>query len=350
MQKISAVLLLSAVVGAAHAAPVIQAFDADHIKVVDGQPVRLQWDVSGATSVTLNGKAVSGNSQIVKYAAGDDATLRYTLVASAGDAQAYATRTIELSPGVLLDKGYIPEAYAAGCAPVAETDFVLGHEYARIEPRDCTSVKVRNPVFVWPSQFNVTDMTLTVNFPSGKSPLHISTTRTSLILPELLTETGLYTWQVQYQLPAGGTRLGAVRRFHFDGNALNNLPDLPTAADVKARIGQRLHPRLIPLGANGQVMQMWEIHAAVQASPLAPSYATYLREADQVLANTLYAMPALSPCIPRRPILSVPACSSAPAGSARSTIATRTITRLHLSRKARIFLSPGACMTILAKV
>lgn len=292
MQKFPAVLLLSAVVGAAHAAPVIQAFDADQIKVVEGQPVRLQWDVSGATSVTLNGKAVSGNSQIVKYAAGDNATLRYTLVASAGDPQANDTRTIELTPGVLLDKGYIPQAYAAGCAPVAEGDFVLGHEYARIEPRDCTTVKVRNPVFVWPSQYNVTDMTLTVNFPSGKSPLLLSTTRTSLILPELLTETGIYTWQVHYQLPAGGRRAGAVRRFYFDGNAPNNLPDLPTAAEVKARIGQRLHPRLIPLGANGQVMQMWEIHAAVQASPLAPSYATYLREADQVLANTIYAMPA----------------------------------------------------------
>ena len=292
MQKFPAVLLLSAVVGAAHAAPVIQAFDADQIKVVEGQPVRLQWDVSGATSVTLNGKAVSGNSQIVKYAAGDNATLRYTLVASAGDPQANDTRTIELTPGVLLDKGYIPQAYAAGCAPVAEGDFVLGHEYARIEPRDCTTVKVRNPVFVWPSQYNVTDMTLTVNFPSGKSPLLLSTTRTSLILPELLTETGIYTWQVHYQLPAGGSRAGAVRRFYFDGNAPNNLPDLPTAAEVKARIGQRLHPRLIPLGANGQVMQMWEIHAAVQASPLAPSYATYLREADQVLANTIYAMPA----------------------------------------------------------
>lgn len=292
MQTFPAVLLLSAVVGAAHAAPVIQAFDADQIKVVEGQPVRLQWDVSGATSVTLNGKAVSGNSQIVKYAAGDNATLRYTLVASAGDPQANDTRTIELTPGVLLDKGYIPQAYAAGCAPVAEGDFVLGHEYARIEPRDCTTVKVRNPVFVWPSQYNVTDMTLTVNFPSGKSPLLLSTPRTSLILPELLTETGIYTWQVHYQLPAGGRRAGAVRRFYFDGNAPNNLPDLPTAAEVKARIGQRLHPRLIPLGANGQVMQMWEIHAAVQASPLAPSYATYLREADQVLANTIYAMPA----------------------------------------------------------
>lgn len=292
MRQSHVALLLSVCMGGAHAAPTILEFDADHLKVVEGQPVRLHWEVSGAATVMLNGVPVSGNSQIVRYAAGDAATLRHTLTASTPGEPETATRTIELSAGVVLDKDYIPESYAAGCKPVQEQDFVLEHEYARIMPRDCTSVKVRNPVFVWPDVYNVTEMVLTVNFPSGKSPLRITTTRTSLILPELLTETGLYTWQVEYRLPGGQSRSGEVRRFHFDGNALDNLPDLPTAAEVMARIGQRLHPRLIPLAADGQVMQMSAIHAAVQASPLAASYETYLAEAEQVLANTKYAMPA----------------------------------------------------------
>lgn len=292
MRQSHVALLLSVCMGGAQAAPAILAFDADHLKVVEGQPVRLQWEVSGAATVMLNGLPVSGNSQIVRYAAGDASTLRHTLTASTPDEPETATRTIELSPGVVLDKDYIPEAYAAGCKPVQERDFVMGHEFSRIVPRDCTSVKVRNPVFVWPDFYNVAEMVLTLNFPSGKSPLSITTTRTSLILPELLSETGLYTWQVQYHFPDGQVRTGVVRRFHFDGNAIDNLPDLPTAAEVISRIGQRLHPRLIPLAANGQVMQMSAIHAAVQASPLAASYKTYLAEAEQVLANTLYAMPA----------------------------------------------------------
>lgn len=292
MRQSHVALLLSVCIGGAHAAPAILAFDADHLKVVEGQPVRLHWEVSGAATVTLNGVPVSGNSQIVRYAAGDAATLRHTLTASTPGGVETATRTIELSPGIVLDKDYIPEAYATGCKPVQEPDFVLSHEYARIEPRDCASVKVRNPVFVWPEIYNATQMVLTLNFPSGKSPLQITTTRTSLILPELLSETGLYTWQVQYRLPNGQSRSGAVRRFHFDGNAVDNLPDLPTAAEVIARIGPRLHPRLIPLAADGQVMQASAIHAAVQASPLAASYKTYLAEAEQVLANTKYAMPA----------------------------------------------------------
>ena len=292
MRKPHVALLLSVCIGAAHAAPTILAFDADHLKVVEGQPVRLHWEVSGAATVTLNGVPVSGNSQIVRYAAGDASTLRHTLTASTPGEPETATRTIELSAGVVLDKDYIPESYAAGCKPVQEADFVVEHEYARIEPRDCTSVKVRNPVFVWPDVYDVAEMVLTVNFPSGKSPLRITTTRTSLILPELLNETGLYTWQVEYRLPGGQSRSGEVRRFHFDADALDNLPDLPTAAEVMARIGQRLHPRLIPLSANGQVMQMSAIHAAVQASPLAASYETYLAEAEQVLANELYVMPA----------------------------------------------------------
>ncbi|OEZ93157.1 heparinase II/III-like protein [Janthinobacterium sp. HH106] len=292
MRQSHVALLLSVCIGGAHAAPAILAFDADHLKVVEGQPVRLHWEVSGAATVTLNGVPVSGNSQIVRYAAGDASTLRHTLTASTPGGVETATRTIELSPGIVLDKDYIPEAYATGCKPVQEPDFVLSHEYARIEPRDCASVKVRNPVFVWPEIYNATQMVLTLNFPSGKSPLQITTTRTSLILPELLSETGLYTWQVQYRLPNGQSRSGAVRRFHFDGNAVDNLPDLPTAAEVIARIGPRLHPRLIPLAADGQVMQASAIHAAVQASPLAASYKTYLAEAEQVLANTKYAMPA----------------------------------------------------------
>ncbi|KAB8048740.1 DUF4962 domain-containing protein [Janthinobacterium rivuli] len=292
MRQSHVALLLSVCMGGAHAAPAILAFDADHLKVVEGQPVRLHWEVSGAATVMLNGVPVSGNSQIVRYVAGDAATLRHTLTASTPGEGETATRTIELSAGVVLDKDYIPEAYAAGCKPVQERDFVLSHEYARIEPRDCTSVKVRNPVFVWPEIYNVTQMVLTVNFPSGKSPLQIPTTRTSLILPELLSETGLYTWQVQYRLPNGQSRSGEVRRFHFDGNAVDNLPDLPTAAEVMARIGPRLHPRIVPLAADGQVMQASAIHAAVQASPLAASYKTYLDEAEQVLANALYPMPA----------------------------------------------------------
>ena len=292
MRKHHVALLLSVCMGGAQAAPAILAFDADHLTVVEGQPVRLHWEVSGAATITLNGVPVSGNSKIVRYSAGDVATLRHTLTASTPGEPETATRTIELSPGVVLDKDYIPEAYAAGCKPVQELDFVLSHEYARIEPRDCTSAKVRNPVFVWPQIYNVTQMVLTVNFPSGKSPLRIPTTRTSLILPELLSETGLYTWQVQYHLPSGQIRSGEVRRFHFDGNAVDNLPDLPTAAEVMARIGPRLHPRTLPLAANGQGMQPSAIHAAVQASPLAASYNTYLLEAEQVLANTKYPMPA----------------------------------------------------------
>ena len=292
MRQSRVALLLSACLGGAHAAPAILAFDADHLTVVEGQPVRLHWEVSGAATVMLNGVPVSGNSRIVRYAPGDAATLRHTLTASAPGEGETATRTIELSPAMVLDKDYIPEAYAAGCKPVQEPDFVLSHEYARIEPRDCASVKVRNPVFVWPEIYNATQTVLTLNFPSGKSPLQIPTTRTSLILPELLSETGLYTWQVQYRLPDGQSRSGAVRRFHFDGNAVDNLPDLPTAAEVMARIGPRLHPRLIPLAADGQVMQASAIHAAVQASSLAASYKTYLDEAEQVLANAKYPMPA----------------------------------------------------------
>ncbi|MEG1327725.1 MAG: hypothetical protein RSD99_22690, partial [Janthinobacterium sp.] len=218
MRQSHVALLLSVCMGGAHAAPAILAFDADHLKVVEGQPVRLHWEVSGAATVMLNGVPVSGNSQIVRYVAGDAATLRHTLTASTPGEGETATRTIELSAGVVLDKDYVPEAYAAGCKPVQESDFVMGHEYARIEPRDCTSVKVRNPVFVWPDFYNVAEMVLTINFPSGKSPLSITTTRTSLILPELLSETGLYTWQVQYHFPDGRIRSGVVRRFHFDGN------------------------------------------------------------------------------------------------------------------------------------
>jgi len=71
------------------AAPVIHAFTATPSVIASGGSSTLAWSVSGASTTTLNGNAVTGNSSVVS----PSATTTYTLVAS-GSGQVSATVTV----------------------------------------------------------------------------------------------------------------------------------------------------------------------------------------------------------------------------------------------------------------
>ncbi|TWI62548.1 heparinase II/III-like protein [Pseudoduganella lurida] len=171
------------------------------------------------------------------------------------------------------------------------------HEYLRIEPRDCTTVRVANPYFIW-AQLSDTDlnrgMTFTLDGPNGYH-YEINAILPRVILPENLPEPGDYRWNVSYWTRGGQQLTSLIRSFRYVGN---ELPDIPTAAYVKARIDARLHPRIIPQVVDdpqGKVMKMSAVDAAIRASELKTSYANYLAYAEQQLGVPLTTLPEPDP-------------------------------------------------------
>ncbi|AVR97635.1 heparinase II/III domain-containing protein [Pseudoduganella armeniaca] len=278
MQKKRIALLLSLVVGAAHAAPTIVSFDADNLKVVDGQPVKLSWTVSDATVVRLNGQVVTGNSITVTPLGTSGAKLDYRLEATNADAKVTDVRTIALSRGTVLDKGYIPEAYAPGCAPRPDTDYMAAHKFLRIEPRDCTTVRTATPVFVWAQvtdSWNMGEMTFTLTGPGGYE-YSTTTTEPQLVLPKPLVEAGRYTWKVQERTRWGAVNTSQERTFDFNGA---ELPNVATGAQVSANILAKARPRILPRDASGKVLTWSAIDAALKVSDQKDSYAAYIAKA-----------------------------------------------------------------------
>ncbi|WUR11525.1 heparinase II/III family protein [[Empedobacter] haloabium] len=278
MQKTRIAMLLSLAMSAAHATPTIVSFDADNLKVVDGQPVKLSWTVSDATIVRLNGQVVTGNSITVTPLATSGAKLDYRLEATNADAKTTDVRTIALSRGTVLDKGYIPEAYAPGCVPQADTDYMAAHKYLRIEPRDCTTVRTATPLFTW-AQLALTsqlaEMTFTLTGPGGYE-YSVTTREPRLVLPKPLVEPGRYTWKVQERTSTGVVRTSQDRTFDFNGA---ELPNVASGAQVRANVLAKPWPRILPRDASGKIMTWSAIDAALKVSDQKDSYAAYMAKA-----------------------------------------------------------------------
>ncbi|WEF33760.1 heparinase II/III domain-containing protein [Pseudoduganella chitinolytica] len=278
MQRTRIAMLLSLAMSAAHAAPTIVSFDADNLKVVDGQPVKLSWTVSDATVVRLNGQVVTGNSVTVTPLATTGAKLDYRLEASNAFGKSTDVRTIALSRGTVLDRGYIPEAYAADCTPRPDTDYMAAHKFLRVEPRDCTVVRTATPVFTWAQvapSWRLADMTFTLTGPGGYE-YSVTTKEPRLLLPKPLVEAGRYTWKVQERTNAGVVSTSQERTFEFDGA---ELPNVATGAQVRANILAKPWPRILPRDASGKVMTWAAIDAALKVSDQKESYAAYMAKA-----------------------------------------------------------------------
>jgi len=276
MRKTRLALLTSLIVGTAQGAPAIITFGPDNWHVVDGQPVKLTWSVVDAAIVRLNGQLVTGNSATVTPLDTTGSTLNYRLQAADAAGKLTAVSDIELSRGTVLNKGYIPQAYA--CEPHADTDYMAEHIWVHIEPRDCTRVRTATPVFSWPkleNTDNAVGMKFTLQGP-GDYEYSVTTKEPSLILPKELVEPGFYTWTVQYQTLRGTPRTSQTRTFRFNGK---DLPNVATGAEVRANILAKTRPRILPRDILGNVMTWPAIDASLRVSDQRASYKAYLEQA-----------------------------------------------------------------------
>lgn len=105
-------------------------------------------------------------------------TALLALVSSIFSCGVGATTTTELKGG------YIPSAYADGCDPTTEPQEIVDSQ-KRYEPRHCTIVRSRNPIFVVSVPLNTdfaADMKLVLVSPDG-TPKTLTFKGPRLLLP-----------------------------------------------------------------------------------------------------------------------------------------------------------------------
>jgi Heparinase II/III-like protein len=285
-----------AVIGTANAAPRIDLFQPDSAAAVPSQSITFQWSVSGATTVKLDNQVVTGTTatRIVpaSIAAGP---VSYTLAAS--DGTTTATRVVTLRPGTKLNGQRIPEAYTAGCTFVGD-DILSLHPAPRIEPRDCTEIKVDQPVFVWPLTADAptgTSVTLRLRKldSGGASDIFFTGTSTSsrLILPPKTLTPGVYGWTVSYVNRRGEVQTSNERHFTFNTAVYDNMPDADTVAQA---ITARDHPRILPRNPDNTVMDGSVLVQKLLAARQRASYDDFIAAAQKAFESAIVAEPLVS--------------------------------------------------------
>nr|WP_308807654.1 heparinase II/III family protein [Pseudoduganella dura] len=271
--------------GVAQAAPTIEYFYSDSNHVVPGQSINLYWKVEGATRIILNGLAVTGNStNVVIPSAAASSAVSYKLDVSdiAGN---IVSKTITPQPGKMLNGERITEAYVPGCT-FTTADFFTNHFVPRIEPRDCTEVKVTQPIFVWPqvpdmaTGVNMTFTLSRVNSDNTRQVVYTTNTTTPrIILPSNIMTPGSYIWKVSYINRNNQAKTSNERRFIFNEMKYANMP---AASAVIAAVMARPHPRVLPRDANKQPISAAILQQKIAAGLEKPAFDKYFYQAKQV--------------------------------------------------------------------
>lgn len=193
-----------------------------------------------------------------------------------------------------LEGGYIPSAYADGCDPTTEPHEIVNSQ-KRYEPRHCTIVRSRNPVFVVSVPTNTdfaADMKLVLISPDG-TPKTLTFKGPRLLLPpehalpaqSPLEKPRFYKWHVAYKLTGSDDwHETGERTFEYDGG--QDL--IADGAQIREKIlgsQGRSHPRLLPREADGSVMAGSTFEARMLKSDLKGHYEATLESAKLWLTS-----------------------------------------------------------------
>lgn len=151
---------------------------------------------------------------------------------------------------------------ASGCAPTNFTDFIetAGSTAKRIEPRDCSILKIATPIFSWPQPQDLMPGTGYSIHLSAQSPStnHFDYT-TSAKVPRIFIAkslpAGRYNWAVSYRNKLNAVVTSQARHFEVPTGTLFAIPSGEQFANA---VLNKSHPRIQPNeGTNPQNKVSW---------------------------------------------------------------------------------------------
>lgn len=255
--------------------PPTATFSASSLSILPGSTTTLSWTQTGATSVKINGTAVSGSSMVVS----PTVTTKYTLVASNTLGSVTKEVTISVASEISRTGTFIAEEYAPNCVPSEKGDYfekALGHQ-ERIEPKDCEIINVSRPSFVWRPKTNAIYKLIISK--TGMTPITIEKTYPRHLMTSSLQD-GLYNWKVEYWVGGSLVDTSALRYFAIKNTA---TAPIPTPQEFSGRVAFRAaRPRSIAYGSS-----LAAILNKIPASDLAPAYNAYLAKALDLSNDTI---------------------------------------------------------------
>jgi len=180
----------------------------------------------------------------------------------------------------------IPQSYSPGCGPALYPDFMDTGvwDIRRVEPRDCSLLKISTPIFSWPLPLDISTtnklMTLIITRPDGTS-LSRTTLIPRLLFPNSLTA-GSYRWKVQYINKLNQPITSSPRRFTIASGTLFSLPSGATLANT---VAPKPHPRALPTGGSFATI------ASRLTGEYKPSYTAFIAKANTYLNVTPPSQP-----------------------------------------------------------
>jgi hypothetical protein len=227
--------------------PAISFMGTNKLTFTAGEPVTLSWGTTNATSLKLDPGAinVTGKTSYVVY---PSAATDYILTATNSAKSVTAKKTI--LPNKVFDGSGIALNIASSCVLNTINDYMelMTYNNRRIEPADCSVVKVATPVFSWVlpmDKLPTAPMTLVMTRLSDGYAYSISSTSTRLLLPFALTQ-GMYEWVVKYTNKSNALVRSAPRKFLISAS---NQFVIPTGVNLANRVALKPHPRAVPSGS-----------------------------------------------------------------------------------------------------
>lgn len=270
-------------------APVISYIGVTKPSFIEGESITFTWATKNATRITLNGVDVTNKTQY-DMTPPTNAPTKYTLTAYNGTQSTSIERTVNPVP-LMTGKG-ITMNLAKNCVPAAD-DYMETMTYVnrRIEPADCSVVKLGKPIFSWVKPIFDMNPALPVNFILFRKSDNVAiymkeTTGSRLFYPSVL-EAGQYYWKIKYTTKTGSIVLSDPRTFEIPAN---NQYAIISGYNLAQTMLAKPHPHALPRGKT-----FADIAAAMPNTEYANSYANFIRR-----ANTIYTenkIPAIPPNI-----------------------------------------------------
>lgn len=268
--------------------PQITSFKTNIATFVSGQSLQLSWESLNATKLQLDPGAIVVTGK-VQYTVTPSSETTYRLTAT--NASGSSVKSVIVKPGKILSGDYIREPYALGCVPRPNTDYMQTVLWGRrIEPRDCASVKVANPVFVWSLPMDlITDGIMNFTLKRSSDGLVIYTAATSiprlLLPPSKALSEGMYEWSISYTNKSKVVITSQTRRL---GIAKSNQFIVPSGEQIKNLVLQKPHPRILPAGSS-----FASIASLAKNGEYAFAYKVFLDKAESLKTIAIIAEPPL---------------------------------------------------------